>query len=190
MKKGLLIGCGVIAAIVLIAVVACGGFGFIKSQEFMGNNAKVVEQMMGCKMPDGYMALMAMDPKATNPQAKSGKFAFLMGPAQNMVVLVEGPPITSEEEKQKMFKEFEAQMNSQRSSGGGSAQIEPAGTMVINGKSVEKYSVTMVNQNGQEVKGIAVVVDSTTSTLLAVYLGESAVFNEANANAFLQSIKK
>lgn len=188
MKKGLLIGCGVIVAIAIIGAIACGGFGYFKTQEFMGKNAQVVEQMIGEKMPQGYMAIMAMEPQATNPSAQAGKFAFLMGPNQNMVVLVEGPPIGSEEEKQKMFAEFQNQMNSQGS--GGSADIQPAGKMTINGQEVDKYSITMTNQNGQQVKGIAVVISNQTSTLLAVVCAENSLFNEANATAFLQSIKK
>lgn len=188
MKKALLIGCIVISIVGVIALVACGIISYQGISGYMGNNTKVAEEILGSKIPEGYIPIIAMNEmQGKGSSTGNVSFAMLMK-ATNVVVLIAGPRIMNEQQKLTIIESFKSAMRKQNK--GMSSQkidIEPDGTLTVKDKSYPKYKVTLTQSTGQT-EGVAVFIDYPDKTLLFVYMSESQTFDPDEAKSFLEKI--
>lgn len=191
MKKPLVIGCTVVGVIALVIALVCGGFAFYGGSQFMGNNKAITEKMINGQIPKGFMPMFAMDlgKNSTSPKDQGG-FAMLMGKDNHMVMLIEGPPIGSEEDKQKFIDQLEQGYKQNSSSySKQSFNITPDGIMTIAGQEVEKYKMEMAS-NTDDMEGIAAFIEFPANTLLYTCFAKRGTFKEPIAIEFADAIKQ
>lgn len=185
MNNKILKGCLVTIIVIVVLSLCLFGFGSYKIYEYSSSQNKMVEELIGNKLPPGLNAIFSMDLKEDKSQFR--KIIMLLDFAKgSLIIIMNGPPCKTNEERTVAIESLKREFSLRK---GSPKEFSQPFDLNVNGKNYTAFRV-QDNRNPLDPKKLIMVLMNNNKRSLAVAYGaKESVYDENDFLAFVRLIK-